>query len=117
MGSRLNCPNRKLTTRLAPTQSPSMLDIAWAAGIYEGEGSVSGKNHNRTSTTVVVTQKDTWLLERLKQLFGGTTYKIASAPCSRWTLSGPRGRGFLYTIFPLLSPRRRAQIKDVLVGV
>lgn len=93
-------------------ESPTILDIAWAAGIYEGEGHVQRQYQRQRCC---VTQKDTWILEKLKRLFGGSIYTAKTgAKCSAWYISGPRARGFLYTIFCFLSPRRKQQILEKL---
>lgn len=89
---------------------PTDLDIAWAAGIYEGEGSISRPYQTQR---VCVAQKDLWLLKRLKEFFGGSMYRSKSSRCSYWYLSGPRARGFIFLIFPFLSPRRKLQIRKV----
>ena len=93
------------TLALAPTQHPTMYDIVWAAGIYEGEGHCSWSK----SVHICVSQKDTWLLEKLKHLFGGNIY-YTHKTCKQWVLTGARARGFAYTVFTFLSPRRRKQI-------
>ena len=79
-------------------------DIAWAAGIYEGEGTFSSGKSAR------VTQKDPWLVYRLKDLFGGTI--SVHNGYYYWTVCGSDARGFLLSIFSFLSPRRRAQITE-----
>lgn len=105
--------------RLAATKSPTNLEIAWAAGLYEGEGtavSTAGRYHNGTAASV--SQKDQWVLYRLQELFGGSVRQHPEhtfpsqhrAAISTWRLSGQRAHGFLMTIFPFLSPRRKAQI-------
>ena len=90
---------------------PTLLDIAWAAGIYEGEGSVYSGHKN--SESLLVVQKDTWILYKLQYLFGGSislnSHHGTRSPCSTWRLCGSRARGFLLTIFTWLSPRRRQQ--------
>lgn len=101
-------------------EHPTNLDIAWAAGIFEGEGwcgrTVRYKNGTGTGTRLSVGQKDRWLLDRLQALFGGTI----SVNHQRfgefwyWRLSGPRCRGFLMTIYKFLSPRRKAQARNAL---
>lgn len=50
------------------------MSIAWAAGIFEGEGwcGTVGGLKRRSTTLVEVRQKDLWLLERFKSLFGGS---------------------------------------------
>lgn len=91
-------------------QQPSILDIAWAAGIYEGEGSC-----NKTQRIIVVDQKDPWLCRRLLELFGGAVYAIPKAGLNRdlhyrWVARGSRAIGFALTIFKFLSPRRQSQV-------
>jgi len=101
----------RLTTRLAPTEWPTILDIVWAAGLYEGEGTCKG--HTGTQT-VSITQKNTWVLHHMRALFGGSVGK-QSEWCSYWQISGARARGFLMSIYGLLSPRRQEQVRKVLV--
>lgn len=87
-------------------KSPSLTDIAWAAGIFEGEG--YARNDGGTAALTIV-QKDDWLCPQLQALFGGSV--SARAHANEWRVSGPRARGFLLTIFSFLSPRRRAQVR------
>jgi hypothetical protein len=98
-----------MSPTLAPTTKPSMLDIAWAAGIYEGEGWCSSPR--RTDFQMAVCQKDRWLCAKMRALFGGSVHPKHGYNAWWWRLSGPRARGFAYTIFTFLSPRRRAQIR------
>ena len=99
---------------------PSTAELAWAAGIYEGEGSVSRLSSG--SPIMRVYQKDEWLPRRLLALFGGhcTSRKgNVLAPDSLhwiWALYGERARMFLMQIFGFLSPRRQAQIRLALYG-
>jgi len=101
----------KLHIRTAPTERPTNRDIVWAAGFYEGEGYVTSRLQARIS------QVNPWPLERMRALFGGSVYTYThpsrpnEQPCTVWALSGSRARGFLMTIYSLLSPRRQAQIK------
>lgn len=108
-----------MLARLAPTEQPTLQDIAWAAGIFEGEGHAFRKHSDRGATGLaVVTQKDPWILERLRALFGGSVYTYRQGTrgyaMSYWKLSGARGRGFLLTVFAFLSPRRRVQVRRAL---
>ncbi len=90
--------------RIEATEIPTTVDIAWAAGIYEGEGNVSDR-------VLQVTQKDTWLLYRLSALFGGSVRpRFEPNPCYHWSVSGSRKRDFAAIIYDHLSPRRQAQI-------
>ncbi len=93
---------------------PSTLDIAWAAGVYEGEGTAG------ISTSIVsVMQKDLWLCRRLQQLFGGSIRTLEPRracpnPIHHWQICGGRARGFLWTVYRFLSPRRQAQARRML---
>lgn len=103
--------NPKLSAKVSPTSQ----DIAWAAGIFEGEGSLTKENY-----TIHVDQMgDPWLTDRFKVLFGGSTlrYKAHSYPKNwqnRWNASGGRARGILMTFYKFLSPRRKKQVRDFL---
>jgi hypothetical protein len=107
--------------------SPTLLAIAWAAGIYEGEGTALRAKAGRGSEHVAVVQKDPWILYRLAMLFGGHVSKQRTRPKSInggpvkdygdiycWFIGGARARGFLMTIFTFLSPRRREQARVAL---
>ena len=93
--------------------SPSVLDIAWAADIYEGEDSCCLNNKTQQ---VIVVQKDRWLIDQFQALFGGSvtlrkSYSSLGGPVWTWAVYGPRARGFLMTIFKFLSPRRKEQVR------
>ena len=107
-----------MNPRLAPTQLVTRDDIIWAAGIFEGDGTCgwSGKTEH-----AIVCQKDTWLLEKLRSLFGGNIYTNTRTSIDgvdrvihNWRISGARARGLLQSIYGLLSPRRQKQIRRTL---
>ena len=109
----------------APIAHPSILDIAWAAGIFEGEGTCRrshGVKDPYGSMAITVGQKERWILDKLRDLFGGRVSiskakpnsNIPSGPQHIWYVGGSRGRGFILTIFTFLSPRRRAQARRAL---
>ena len=97
---------------LEAIECPTIADIAWAAGIYEGEGCAM-----RKQAGAVVSQKDPWLLYKMQRLFGGHVglrHKLEHGQdyeIYQWGITGTRARGFLMTIFSFLSPRRQEQIK------
>lgn len=100
------------TTRAAVR--PSVHDIVFAAGYYEGEGwcQMTG-----TSEAASIGQKDREKLEWLKERFGGSIGKVKQPHGNEfyaWHVYGSNARGFLMTIFSLLSRRRKDQIKNVL---
>lgn len=100
----------------APTRtiSPSLLDVAWAAGIFEGEGTVASSSD---SQRIIVIQKDRWILDRLRERFGGSIYLKEQESICHWYLTGARARGFAYTIYTWLSPHRRQQVRRKLLGI
>ncbi|KKM26830.1 hypothetical protein LCGC14_1580800 [marine sediment metagenome] len=91
----------------APAVRAARDDILWAAGVYEGDGSCC---RNNGTEQVSVSQKDDWLLGRLRSLFGGTVRGPYSNHVSSWVITGARARGFLQSIYGLLSPRRQKQV-------
>jgi LAGLIDADG-like domain len=99
---------------LKPTLHPTMADIIFAAGFYEGEGTCIG-NSKRGGCYVQITQRDGEILKRMRELFGGNLYLYQHGNGSyyRLALGGPRARGFAMTIFSFLSRRRKEQLKAV----
>ena len=86
--------------------------VIWAAGFYEGEGSVTERH-------TIVTQVNIWPLQKLKDIFGGSIrpkkVDIPRQPIFAWTLAGAKGRDFIRDIYPYLSPRRQAQIDETFI--
>ena len=103
---------RNWRTPLRPTEHPTMIDIGWAAGFLEGEGSFRGSKQER-SARVQGVQKDPETLFRLQRLFGGSIHKNRQA-IHVWHLCGARAAGLMMTLYPLLSERRKVVIRDVL---
>lgn len=93
---------------MAATKHPTLYEICWAAGIYEGEGST------RRQGEVSVPQKDPELLFKLRDLFGGRVKKGNTENIWRWEANGKHGRGFLMTIYSMLTQRRKAQVRAAL---
>lgn len=106
----------------AATLHPTSQDIAWAAGIIEGEGSVckAKKCHYGKGIKLSVVQKDPWLLHKLRDLFGGTVglnvankdgYTGKHNVIPVWRISGSRAFGLMMTIYKFMSPRRQEQFR------
>lgn len=108
--SKTNGTYEKSTTSKA-TKSPTLTDLAWAAGIIEGEGSFV---YNAGSQVLSVPQKDPWILYRMQELFGGNIRTRSQNGMYSWAIYGTRARGVIYTLFKFLSPRRKAQAKAAL---
>jgi len=104
-----------LTPRLAPTEKATTTDFHWAAGFFEGEGYAGRSGRRPQGTRARIGQKDPWTLYRMKALFGGSINPLGHRPpCTSWDVSGARARGFLMSIYGLLSPRRQEQIRKAL---
>lgn len=97
---------------LEPVRKPTELEIAWAAGIYEGEGSCNTTAKRSNTFSVQVTQKDPEFLYVMRDLFGGSVkeYNNGGFMIHHWRTSGNKGRVFLASIYPFLTARRKAQI-------
>lgn len=92
-------------------------ELHWAAGFLEGEGSFAGATGYARCVTACQVQKEP--LVRLHRMFGGRMYleKKRSKRWHnvwRWALGSSEGIGLMMTLYPLMSPRRKGQIKAVL---
>lgn len=105
-------------SELDASAHPTTLDIAWAAGLFEGEGTAFRSGQTRPggkhySVSANIAQKDRWILDKAQTFFGG---RVATShpKTAVWWVTGTRARAFLYTIFTFLSPRRRRQVRKAL---
>ncbi len=96
-------------------QLPAREEVIWAAGFWEGEGSLTARGVNAT-------QNDAWPLERLQRNFGGSIGPRKSNPDRpnqkqgwQWWICGESARLFIEMIRPYLSPRRNTQIDRVFI--
>lgn len=111
----LRCVARKSSGRLgivrsaAATEHPTVMDIHHAAVWFDAEGSCGYYDKNQT-TVASVAQKDPEILWWFKRKFGGTVSEKAGS----WVTYGARARGFLMTIYSLLTTRRKEQVKRAL---
>lgn len=88
-------------------------ELAWAAGFLEGEGCFSS---SKTCANVVASQKQREPLERLQGYLGGygNIYSIRGGKYWLWNLYGIRAVEVMFTLYPMLSPRRQARVREVL---
>ena len=106
--SRVWRPVRAVDAKLDPT--PEV--VAWAAGIYEGEGSTYVRS--KGGGILSISQKDPWILEKLKKYFGGTiTRHSRKYQMFRWQVCGSRARWFAQSIQDYLSPWRFKKLHSV----
>lgn len=97
---------------LEATKIPTAIDIAWAAGIYEGEGTCRLCGRGKRSFALAVVQKEPEILIRLRDWFGGNISLPSpghKTSCHTWNACGDRARIFLALIYPFLSARRKLQ--------
>ncbi len=99
-----------LNPRYAPTERVTNREILWAAGFWEGDGTCS---RHKNSESAGASQKDRWPLEIMKKYFGGSI-STQGPNLWQWYVHGARARGFLQTIYGLVSPRRQGQISRML---
>ena len=94
------------------------LDIAWAAGLLEGEGSFllqTGTSYLK----VQVHMTDLDVLESLQRIFGGTIHSVAKRKehwkdAWAWNLSGDVAKRCMEEVYPYMHGRRSLKIKECL---
>ena len=95
-------------------------DIAWMAGIIEGEGCIHYSSGSSPTISVVMSDKD--VIDKVSFLFGIKTYGPFSQkregkkykPQWKAIVFGARAVGWMMTIYSLMGERRRAKIGEVL---
>lgn len=93
-------------------------DLGWVAGFIEGEGTFGWAGY---SPMIQAMQLQREPVERLKSLCGGNVcalkrpdrYSTPEGIYHRWHIYGDKAIGLLKAIYPLLSPRRKEQAKEV----
>lgn len=94
----------------------STINVAWAAGFMEGEGSFYCNNGAGIVTAAQVQREP---LDRLQVLFGGIirqrqTKGFSEKPIWVWTLPSHRSIEVMMTLYVLMSPKRKKQIATAL---
>jgi len=91
----------------------SIVDIAWAAGFIEGEGSFTA---HAAAITISAVQVELGPLLRLRDLFCGSIRQYQNRspgrhqPYNKWALHGSPAVAVAFTLFPFMSAKRRQQI-------
>lgn len=86
-------------------------ELYWAAGFLEGEGWFANyRDHPRVGANQVQLEP----LERLQNLFGSSIRHEKSRNLNTWEMSGPHAIGLMMTVYPLMSSRRKGQIKKAI---
>lgn len=105
---------RNSPQKISAIRQPSLLEVGWVAGIYEGEGSVESYVQSGRKNTVIsvqVFQNDPWMLYKFQEFYGGSVGSYKNRTGHFWKLTGQRAVDFLCGIAPLLSPRRIDQAR------
>lgn len=98
----------------------SAAEIAWAAGLFEGEGTFNMARPSGAYFQMSITSTDKDVIERFAQIAGiGSVrpqkmQKSHTKPTWRWCAGGRAAIPFLDEIYPWLGKRRRARADDVL---
>lgn len=102
----------------------SAADMAWAAGFLEGEGTFYLPRSGSLCVTAGQVQKEP--LDRLVRMFGGGMLQQANRtsrsdaatrqPIWRWRLHGQRAAGVMFSLYAIMSPRRREQIRTAIAA-
>lgn len=94
--------------------TPSTVDLAWAAGFLEGEGSFIATKHAK-SHMVSAPQMHREPLDRLAKYFGGTVaIRAKSHTPFAWQIYGARARGVMMTLYSFMTVKRKQQILSAL---
>ena len=87
----------------------SEAEVAWLAGIYEGEGNCSIRTGRNFRVEIAMTDED--VMQHLYQIVGIGSIKLYPArgaykPVTRWSVGGKEAVLFLEKILPWLGCRR-----------
>lgn len=98
------------------------IDVAWAAGVFEGEGSFNFDSRTGQSSGVRIQMTDLDVLEKMQSLFGGTIGTAYEAKgnwkkCYYWYLGSISADNFVKEIYPYLMSRRKARADEWLNSV
>lgn len=96
----------------------STKEIAWAAGLVEGEGCLSW---NGRSPSLHVSSTDRDVLERFALLTrvrvrGPIAKANAKKPQFQASVGGPMAAAWMMTLYPMLGARRKAKAREVIAA-
>lgn len=95
-------------------------EIAWLAGIYEGEGSCGISNGRAINVTVVMTDED--VISRIQSLTGCGSVKMLPQrdenykQAYRWSVGSVEAVAFLEAVLPWLGTRRAQRAKNAVTN-
>jgi hypothetical protein len=97
-------------------------DVAWAAGLFEGEGCITLVHKDKPyNYRLVLSMSDRDVVERFAGLFGGKVYKVQPPRFKphwqtqwAWHATGIRMREVLVQLAPYFGERRRAKAHEAI---
>lgn len=96
----------------------SVKDIAWVAGLLEADGCFQARNGHNPTIQLVMTDPDTVVkFARIVNSWCAVQQKArtsAGRPIYRSNLYGKQAMSWMMTIYPLMSLRRKAKIRELL---
>jgi hypothetical protein len=95
----------------------SDIDIAWATGVFEGEGCIALNAEKTPALQVSMCDED--VIRKFESVFGGyvtgPTHRKGCTPIYHWRLYGvKRVQAVLRLMWPLLGKRRQARAAEVI---
>lgn len=97
--------------------NPSDPFVAYAAGFFDGEGSIdiryetrlaaNGKTYERFYLRVCVVQVDRAPLDKLAAMWGGSVSKRSAGKCHTWAVTTASASAFLADVTPHLIVKRK----------
>ena len=101
----------------------STKDIAWLAGLLEGEGSFTGATKRHPgSIRLAISSTDYDILERVsallgnKGIYGPYMSKLGKKPYHTVCISGSPAVSWMMTLYTLMGTRRRARIRELITA-
>lgn len=89
--------------------------LAWAAGLFEGEGCIRSKH----SLSVIIEMTDLDVLESFQKNFGGSLIKQrlrkSYKQTWKWSLHGEKALSFIKDILPFLHSRRLLKAQSAII--
>ena len=94
-------------------------DLSWAAGLFEGEGSIHlGKHHKKWQARLQMQMTDLDVMKRFQAIVGGPEirgpyqYRAENKPIYQWaTTRQELVQAIIVALWPWLGERRREQAK------
>jgi hypothetical protein len=94
-------------------------DIAWATGVFEGEGCITISDGGAGTPSLHIDMCDEDVLRKVEAIFGGSvtgpTYRTGYTPIYHWRIYGIRPvQETLRLMWPYLCQRRRTRAEEMI---